>query len=206
VVALIGFPGAGKGTQAQLLAGNGWFHINVGGLVRAEVAAGSSWGVKAAAAMRRGDLVPSQDVQDLLARELRKEQLPVVIEGFPRRLSEAGSLPRLYEYEAEPIYLWFDIPADAAMSRLAGRVVCARCECVARKGEHRVCPRCAGPLVSRDDDSSREAVGRRLQNFERETLPLIEYYQSRSELEMIDALLDESTIQQEIAARIAARC
>jgi Adenylate kinase len=86
---LMGLPGAGKGTQAQLLADQGWSHINVGGLIRSEVAAETAWGIHAAALMHRGDLVPSQDIQSLVARELERRTLPVVIEGYPRRIREA---------------------------------------------------------------------------------------------------------------------
>jgi adenylate kinase len=206
VIALIGLPGAGKGTQAQLLEEDGWFHVNVGGLVRSEVAAGTRWGTQAAATMRRGDLVPSQAVQDLLARELRNGKPPVVIEGYPRRLSEAGTLPGLCGYDAMFIPVLFDIAAEPAIRRLAGRFVCGRCERVANRERNGVCPQCAGPLVCRDDDISRETVRRRLLNFERETVPLIEYYRSRGELEVVNAGLDEASVRQELASRVASRC
>jgi len=206
VLALIGLPGAGKGTQAQLLAGQGWFHINVGGLVRSEVAAGTTWGVRAAAAMRSGDLVPSQAIQELLARELRGGRLPMVIDGYPRRLSETSTLPDLFKRDVAFMPFLFDLPANSAISRLAERLVCGRCEYVARRGSHSACPRCSGLLVSRDDDSSLEAMRKRLQNFERETVPLIEHYRSRGELEIINALLDESSIHEELVSRITTRC
>lgn len=205
VIALIGLPGAGKGTQAQLLGAGGWFHINVGGLVRSEVAAGTSWGMRAAVVMRRGDLLPSQAIQDLLSRELRSGMPPVVIEGYPRRLSEAGTLPGLCGYEAVFIPFLFDLPAELAISRLAGRLVCARCERVARRGADSACPHCSGPLASRDDDMSREAVRRRLGAFERETVPLVDHYRARGELEVIDARLDEGTVHARLISRVAAR-
>jgi adenylate kinase len=206
VIALIGLPGAGKGTQAQLLASDGWFHINVGGLVRSEVVAGTSWGTRAAATMRRGDLVPSQAIQDLLACEFKNGKPPVVIEGYPRRLSEASTLPGLCGYEVIFIPFLFDVPAELAILRLAGRVVCGRCERVAIRGSCGVCPQCSGPLVSRDDDMSHETVRRRLLNFERETIPLIESYRSRGELEVINACLDEASIHEELTSRVASRC
>jgi adenylate kinase len=206
LVVLIGLPGAGKGTQAQLLARQGWFHINVGGLVRSEVAAATTWGAQAAARMRSGDLLPSQDVLDLLARELRRGTFPLVVDGYPRRLSEASTLPDLCAREVIFIPFFLDIPPEAAMARLAGRVVCGRCEYATRRTGHTACPRCSSPLVSRGDDSSREAIGRRLENFERETTLLIEYYRLHGELETVDALLDETSLHAEITSRIARRC
>jgi adenylate kinase len=206
VVALIGLPGAGKGTQAQLLARHGWFHVNVGGLVRSEVTSGTRWGMQAAAMMRRGDLVPSQAIQDLLVREFGNGKPPVVVEGYPRRLSEAGTIPGLCGYEALFIPFLFDVSAELAISRLAGRLVCARCGCVVSGGIHSVCPRCSGPLVSRDDDVSREAIRRRLRNFEHETVPLIESYKSRGELEVINACHDEASVHEELTSRVKSRC
>ena len=174
--------------------------------MRSEVTAGTRWGARAAVVMKLGDLVPSQAIQDLLAREIRNRKFPLVIEGYPRRLSEADSLPALCGHEAMLIYFLFDIRADAAVSRLAARLVCSRCGCAASRRKHSVCPRCSGPLASRDDDSSPNAIRRRLQNFERETVPLIEYYKSRGELEVIDALLEESSVYEELTSRIAGRC
>lgn len=202
----MGLPGAGKGTQAQLLAGHGWHHISVGGLVRAEVVAGSRWGQRAAAMMRRGDLVPSRAIQDLLARELRNCKLPVVIDGYPRRLSEADSLSSLFGCETKLIYFFLDIPSKEAILRLAARLACGKCEYVVRRGEHASCPLCSGSLVSRDDDSSLEVVQRRLHNFGRETVPLVRHYQSLGELEIIDALLDEVNVHEELILRIEGRC
>jgi adenylate kinase len=198
-------PGAGKGTQAQLLADQGWSHVNVGGLARSEVAAGTEWGKRAAAVMERGDLLPSQDIQDLIADELRRGQPPVVIEGYPRRLSEAPSLPILCGAGTTLVPIFLDIPLATSAGRLAQRLVCDRCGRVTREGKWSACPRCSGPLAGRADDKSQDAVARRLQNFERETVPLIEYYRSRGELEIIDAGQDEASVHREIITRISAR-
>jgi adenylate kinase len=203
---LIGLPGAGKGTQAQLLADQGWSHVNVGGLVRSEVAARTEWGKRAAAVMQRGDLLPSQDIQNLIARELRRGQPPVVIEGYPRRLSEAAGLPVLCGTGTTLVPILLDIPLAASAGRLAKRRVCDRCGQVTRGDRRSICPRCSGLLAGRADDRSQKTVARRMENFERETVPLIEYYRSRGELEIIDSLQDEISVHREIIMRIYARC
>jgi adenylate kinase len=205
-VVLIGLPGAGKGTQAQLLADQGWSHVNAGGLARSEVAARTEWGKRAAAIMQRGDLLPSQDIQGLIARALRHSRPPVVIEGYPRRLSEASSLPVLCGAETTLVPIFLDIPLAASADRVAQRVICDRCGRVAREGRESVCSKCSGPLAGRADDKSQKAMARRLQNFERETVPLIEYYRSRGELETVDALQDEASVNREIIMEISARC
>lgn len=110
VVVLMGLPGAGKGTQAQLLADRGWSHINVGGLIRSEVAAETAWGIQAAAIMHRGDLLPSQDIQNLVVRELNRRTLPVVIEGYPRRITEAYTLPDIFGQGIQQIPVLLRVP------------------------------------------------------------------------------------------------
>ena len=189
-----------------MLADQGWCHINVGGLVRSEVAAGTEWGAQAFAAMQRGDLLPSQAIQSLIARELKRGKPPVVIEGYPRRLEEAPTLPVLCGRETTLIPVLIDIPLAASIARLAKRLVCDRCGQVTREGMQSVCPKCSGPLARRSDDKSQMAIERRLRNFELETVPLIAYYRSRGELETIKALQDEAEVHREIITRISVRC
>jgi adenylate kinase len=205
-VVLLGLPGAGKGTQAQLLAEHGWSHVNVGGMIRSEVAAETAWGVHAAAIMQHGDLLPSQDIQNLVRRELMHRRLPVVIEGYPRRITEAHTLPVIYKQRVRQIPVFLDIPRSMSIARLTKRLVCGRCGRVAKHGERDACATCSGPLACRPDDRVPETVSRRMQHFEHETLPLIAYYQERGELETVDSTLDESEVHEEIIARIAVRC
>lgn len=205
VMVLMGLPGAGKGTQAQLLADQGWSHINVGGLIRSEVAAETAWGIRAAALMHRGDLLPSQDIQSLVARELERRTLPVVIEGYPRRIREAYTLFDIYGPGIRQIPVFLRIAQSTSIARLAGRLVCSQCETVTRRGGLDVCVKCSGPLTSRPDDTLRQTVYRRMRNFHLETIPLLALYQARGELETIDSAQDETAVHQEIIARIAAR-
>lgn len=204
-VVLLGLPGAGKGTQAQMLAERGWSHINVGGLIRSEVAAATAWGVHAAAIMQRGDLLPSQDIQNLVTRELIHRKFPVVIEGYPRRITEAHTLPDIYQQRMTQIPVYLDIPRSISIARLAKRLVCGQCGRVTKHEERNICAKCSGPLASRPDDRIQETVSRRLQNFELETLPLIAYYQERGELERVDSTRGESEVHGQVMARIAAR-
>ena len=202
---LIGPPGAGKGTQAQLLADLGWSHINVGGLIRSEVTAGTAWGRRAAALMHRGDLLPSQDIQNLIARELERRTLPVVIEGYPRRITEAYTLLDIYGPDIRQIPVFLRISRSTSIARLARRLVCSQCGAVTRRGGADVCVKCSGPLTSRLDDTLRQTVCRRMRNFDLETVPLLALYRARGELETIDSAQDEAAVHREIIARIAAR-
>lgn len=160
----------------------------------------------AATIMQHGDLLPSEDIQNLIARELKNSRPPVVIEGYPRRLSEASNLSILRGSEMTVIPVFLDVPLSIAISRVARRLVCSPCGRVTKEGYQAICPKCAGPLVARPDDRLTRVVNKRLRAFERETIPLIKYYKSHAELEIIEAIQDETTVHEKIVARIAARC
>jgi adenylate kinase len=205
VVLLLGLPGSGKGTQAQLLAKMGWSHVSAGGLVRSEVAMGTAWGRRAERMMQRGDLVPSSEIQGLLAPVLRDAQSPLVLEGYPKRLSEAISLSVLCQRAGPIIPFLLNVPQPVARHRLQGRRLCVECSWVTRAAQHTRCPRCGASLEMRRDDALDEAVLRRLQLFKTETLPLIAYYEGRGELESLDACATEMRIHKEIVSRIFRR-
>ena len=205
VVFLIGLPGSGKGTQAQLLANTGWSHINVGGLVRSEVAECTPWGVNAASVMRRGELLPSEDIQGIIRRSLMHCEFPVVVEGYPRRLAEKDTLPTLCKKDLTLIPVLLEVPRATSVARLLGRLICGSCGKVAMKTRHDRCQSCEGPLISRLDDRMEDIVERRLAIFEKETVPLIDYYESIGELETIDATQDEMAVHSQMLARIAER-
>ena len=206
VVVLLGRPGSGKGTQAQFLADSGWSHLNVGGLIRSEVAAGTSWGRYATTVMLRGDLLPSSEIQNLINRSYDQSKLPLVVEGYPRRVHEARTLPDLFGATTIRIPVFLDLPRAVSVSRLTTRLVCQACGHVTREGTSPTCPRCAGPLTSRADDRLAGAVRRRQALFESQTLPLIAFYRQRGELELIDATQDEAVIHSDMLHRIEARC
>lgn len=204
-VVLLGRPGAGKGTQAQLLADCGWSHVNAGGLVRSEVSAETEWGRKAAALMRRGELVPSADIQWLIFRELRGCQSPLVIEGFPRRLEEAWTLDTGYGQRLFQVMVLLDTPASVARQRLTSRLVCVRCSRVCPAGQWQLCPACGGPVARRDDDRYAESVRRRMCLYESLTRPLVRLYDDRGLLEVICGTRSDHQIHDELLTRIGDR-
>jgi len=203
-VVLLGMPGAGKGTQAQKLAASGWRHLNVGGLVRAEVAARTTWGRRAASLMYRGELLPSLEIQDLIRKYLPAGSFPVVVEGYPRRLEEAGTTAQFCGPDAIEVPVLLEISYADALARLIKRVACAQCGRVERTEQGQSCTGCGGSLVRRNDDDP-EAVVRRLQIYETETAPLIAHYASTGELEAVDASQDESLVQRDLLRRISLR-
>lgn len=203
-VVLLGMPGAGKGTQAQRLAAIGWRHLNVGGLVRTEVAARTEWGRRAASLMYKGELLPSLDIQQLLSRHLAVGPFPVVVEGYPRRLEEAGTVAGFCGPDAVEIPVLLEVSQSASLVRLTNRLTCADCGNVGRTGEGERCAVCGGTLAKRNDDDP-QAVLRRLEIYQAETVPLIARYASTGELETVDASQDELAIHKDLVRRIALR-
>jgi adenylate kinase len=155
--------------------------------------------------MQRGDLLPSEAIQSIIARELKRGRPPVVIEGYPRRLEEAFTLPTLCGRTVTVIPVFLDIPQDVSIARLTKRVLCGRCGRVSMEEKHSICPKCDGLFITRDDDKSQATIERRFSIFERETVPLVRYYESQEELEVIDSSHDVVTVHRQIIARVSAR-
>jgi len=186
---LLGAPGVGKGTQAELLTERlGACHLSTGDVFRA---AGKrrdcdqSPAMKAALEyMRRGELVPDSTVWEMV-RERRECILCTggfILDGFPRTLGQAGSLKELMETEHLSLsaVVNYELPVDEIVQRLSGRRTCDKCKSVFHvtekpsKGKG-VCDRCGGRLFQREDDRP-EAITVRLEAYERSTAPLIHFY------------------------------
>jgi adenylate kinase len=186
---LLGAPGVGKGTQADLLRQRlRACHLSTGDVFRAASKQSEcklSAAMKAALEyMRRGDLVPDATVWDMV-RE-RNACLRCcggfLLDGFPRTLSQAESLKKLMESEGLPLtaVLNYDLPLTEVVARLSGRRTCEKCKAVYHVTERPprvedVCDRCGGALYQRDDDRP-ESVRVRMETYERSTAPLIEFY------------------------------
>ena len=186
---LLGAPGVGKGTQAELLTERlGACHLSTGDVFRA---AGKrrdcdqSPAMKAALDyMRRGELVPDSTVWEMV-RERRHCILNCggfILDGFPRTLGQAESLKELMEKENLSLsaVLNYELPVDEIVQRLSGRRTCETCKSVFHVKERppkveAVCDRCGGRLFQREDDRP-ESITVRLEAYERSTAPLIQFY------------------------------
>lgn len=187
---LLGAPGVGKGTQADLLHRRlGACHLSTGDVFRAAASrkeCDQSPAMKAAQEyMRRGALVPDSTVWDMV-RERRgclECRGGFVLDGFPRTLGQAEALKGLLESERIPLsaVVNYELPLAEIVERLSGRRTCKACKAVFHvtrqpsKAEG-VCDRCGGALLQREDDRP-ESVTVRMEAYERSTAPLIEFYQ-----------------------------
>ena len=188
-IVLLGAPGAGKGTQAQkLVAEYGLAHISTGDLLRAAIKEGSKLGKKAKGYMDEGKLVPDDLVIDLVKERLEADdaQKGFILDGFPRNTaqavtldSELGAMGRTLDAA-----LLVSVEPAVIVERLSSRRTCRSCGYTAPAGVD-TCPRCGGEMYQRDDDKP-ETIQHRLDVYQNQTAPLVEYYKGHSILKEVD--------------------
>lgn len=191
---LLGRQGAGKGTQGQLLADNyGVEHLSTGDLLRAAAAEGTPAGLEAKEFMDAGELVPDATVIRVVEERFTGDFLRrgFVLDGFPRTLAQAEELERVLDGQALDLVLDLEVPREIVLDRIAGRRVCENCGAtyhVTLPPEHDwTCDNCGGRVVQRDDDTE-EAVQRRLELYEVETVPIIDFYRRLGKLVAVDGV------------------
>lgn len=191
---LLGPPGAGKGTQADLLSERlGTPHISTGDILRAEVSRGTDLGVRAKSFMDRGELVPDELMLGIVRERLSAPDCAAgfVLDGFPRSVPQAVSLDEICGDSLRGLRtVSLVVPTDEVVRRLAERRTCRRCgsmfhltfEPPARPG---ICDRCGGELYQREDDRE-EIIKARLEVYRKETEPLLAFYRNRDALVEVD--------------------
>lgn len=188
-IVLLGAPGAGKGTQAQRLVEDyGFAHISTGDLLRAAVKAGTKLGVKAKSYMDEGKLVPDKLVVDLVTERLADDdaQKGFILDGFPRNTAQAVTLDSALSEMGRNLdaALLVDVKAEVIVKRLSSRRTCRDCGYTAPAGVDK-CPACGGEMYQRDDDKP-ETIQKRLDVYETQTSPLVEYYRGKGLLKVVD--------------------
>jgi len=182
-IVLLGAPGSGKGTQAQRLQGKyGVPQISSGDLLRDAVARGTELGLKAKAVMDAGQLVSDDIVLGLIRDRLSRPDAAkgFILDGFPRNKDQADSLNALLDEIGQPLeaVLLLDVRNETLVQRLAGRRICRKCGSVYNVQSLNgatACPKDGNELYQRPDDKE-EVIARRLEVYEQQTRPLIDYY------------------------------
>ncbi|GAA3965300.1 adenylate kinase [Actinomadura viridis] len=194
-IVLVGPPGAGKGTQAQFIASHLSIpKISTGDIFRANVSGGTELGRQAKKYMDRGDLVPDEVtiamVRDRLAEDDARDGF--LLDGFPRNVPQAETLKKiLAEWDARlDIVLELVVDEDEVVRRLSGRRTCERCGRIWHVDfddkQDDICDECGGHLFQRDDDKE-EVVRHRLEVYQEQTAPLVQFYADERILVGIDA-------------------
>ncbi|MEC4685645.1 MAG: adenylate kinase [Nitrospirota bacterium] len=198
-IVLLGAPGAGKGTQAKKLVEKyGIPQISTGDILRKAVADGTPLGKEAKAYMDKGELVPDSVVIGLVKERLTRDDCKkgFILDGFPRNTAQAEVLDKVLEETNIPLQvaLCVDVDMDILMKRLTGRRTCRQCGQMyniyfSPPQKEGVCDKCGGELYQRDDDKE-ETIRRRLEVYEAQTAPLIEYYKNKGILKTVEGTGD----------------
>lgn len=214
---ILGKQGAGKGTQAVRLSRHYVIpHIATGDMFRAAVRSGSEFGQQAKSYLDAGELVPDDVVNGVVAERLEQDGLVArgfVLDGFPRTVPQARALVQLLKPESVDVALDLEVPTVQVLARLAARRLCVDCGEVYSLLENPprtagICDACGGEVVQRDDDTE-GAIRRRLELYERETAPLLEWYEHKDLLVRVDGSGHPDEVTDRLVgvvdARLAAR-
>jgi adenylate kinase len=207
---LLGAPGSGKGTQAELITRQ--FGIPVtspGAILRREQDLGTPLGQQTAEIIQRGELVPDAIIVELIEEWLRLHgSYGFVFDGFPRTLPQAESLLSILTRLRTQLDLaiWLEVSEQTVHDRIGGRLQCRSCGfttsvSAAKFSERAICPYCEGPLVRRSDDDE-TVLRNRLQEFHTKTEPLAKFYEKMSILHRIDGNRDRDTVFKDISRLI----
>ncbi len=196
-IVLLGAPGAGKGTQAKKMVEKyGIPQISTGDILRKAVADGTPLGKEAKQYMDKGELVPDSVVIGLVKERLAQDDCKkgFILDGFPRNTSQAETLDKVLEEMGMPLQvaLSVDVDFDVLMKRLTGRRTCRQCGQMYNiyynpPKQEGVCDKCGGELYQRDDDKE-ETIRKRLEVYEAQTAPLIEYYDKKGILKRVNGV------------------
>lgn len=208
-IVLLGAPGSGKGTQAQkLVEKQGIPQVSTGDLLRAELKSGSDLGLQARADMDAGRLVSDELVLEIIRQRLKKDdaQAGFILDGFPRNTAQAEALAGMLGELGRPLdgVILMDVDLTVLHKRLTGRRTCSTTGQVlniyfSSQEDIDACIASGGELLQRDDDNE-ETISNRLQVYENQTRPLVDFYREAKLLRTIDAM---GTVD-EVASRIEA--
>ena len=199
-IIFLGPPGAGKGTQAQIVCQRlGIPQVSTGDMLRAAIAAGTEMGRKAKEYMDQGQLVPDEVVIGIVKDRLADPdcQKGYILDGFPRTVEQAKALSTFAKID---VAINLDVPDDVLVKRLSGRRVCPLCGApyhVDRLNGETVCRADGTPLIQRDDDKAETELNR-LAVYHQKTAPLIDHYREAGLLKNIGGGLSLEEISEEI--------
>ena len=211
-VILLGPPGAGKGTQAERLQDDfHLLHISTGNMLRAAVEEGTELGRRAKEYMDRGELVPDDVIIGVITDRLQEDdaQDGFLLDGFPRTRPQAEALETALKDLGRSLTatLLIDVPDDVVVRRLSGRRVCQKAghpyHVDTNRPKHdNVCDIDGSRLIQREDDRE-ETVRKRLEVYNEQTAPLIDFYDERGLLKRFDGTRTPTEVHDHIRATLA---
>jgi len=204
---MVGMPGAGKGTQAKKISQKfNIIHISTGDILRNEIKKETLLGVEADEYLKKGNLVPDDVIIEIIKSEIIRDESRsgFLMDGFPRNLEQAVMFSTILDELGLELDKVINIVVDKneIIKRLNSRRVCINCKRIYsfdNLDDKNIakCPHCGGKLVKRKDDSA-DIIKKRLAVYEKETKPLIDYYDSKNLLVNIDGMGTEQEVTERI--------
>ncbi len=202
-IVMLGAPGAGKGTQAKMIADKYSIpHISTGDIFRANIKEGTPLGAKAKEYMDKGLLVPDELVCDLVVDRIQQDDCKngYILDGFPRTIPQAEALTDALAKISDKVEyaINVEVPDENIVNRMGGRRACVGCGATYHikynppKVED-VCDKCGEKLILRDDDKP-ETVQKRLDVYHEQTQPLIDYYTKQGVIAEVDGTVDMNEV------------
>lgn len=201
-IILLAAPGAGKGTQADLISNEyGYKHISTGDLLREALSKKDDMATLIKTAMETGGLVSDDIILSLIEDAIKDKTEGIIFDGFPRNINQAKMLDELFIKNNEKIDYVINITVDKEIlkKRIVGRVTCPKCKAIYNENytEHNpkqigLCDKCGSELTRRKDDSA-ETFESRYRTYLDETKPLINYYKNLNKLVEVDNASDKYT-------------
>ena len=202
-IVMLGAPGAGKGTQAKMIAEKYSIpHVSTGDIFRANIKNGTELGKEAKSYMDKGELVPDELTVRILLDRVAQEDCKngYVLDGFPRTIPQAEVLDAELTKMGDKIdyAINVEVPDENIVRRMSGRRACLKCGATyhivhippVKEG---ICDKCGSELVLRDDDKE-ETVKNRLSVYHEQTQPLIDFYDKKGVLKEVDGTVDSKDV------------
>ncbi len=201
---LLGAPGAGKGTVAKMLTQiDGSVQISTGDILRAAVKEGTELGKEAQGYMERGELVPDALIMGIMEERLQQDDCKqgFLLDGFPRTIPQAEELEKLLEKLNITLdgVVNLNVPREVILDRLTTRRTCEDCGAIYNVKSNPpkvegVCDKCGGKVVQRADETE-EAISKRLDVFNEQTAPLVDFYRDKGMLWDINATSSDEVVK-----------
>lgn len=191
IIIMLGAPGTGKGTVASILTKDlGVPQVSTGDIFRKNLAEGTELGKLAESYMTAGKLVPDEVTIDLVRDRLKQEDVQngIILDGFPRTVKQAEALDTMLKEQGKEIDMVINLttPREEIFERLVNRRVCGNCKTIYNivlnpPKKEGICDKCGSELIHRKDDT-KETLEARLEDYEKTTSPLVDYYEAKGKL------------------------
>lgn len=214
ILILLGPPGAGKGTQADLIKENlNAPKLSTGDMLRETVASGSPLGQELQGIMSAGQLVSDDIMIEMIRQRIQEDDCAngFILDGFPRTLGQAEALTALFDKEALTLDMVLELKVDEAalVERISGRFSCGECgegyhDSFKQPQDAAKCDKCGSSNFTRRKDDNAETVAKRLEAYREMTAPLLPYYQAQGVLRQVDAMQAIDQVTSEIEKTLKA--